>query len=238
MNVFDKARLREEVACAARAFAALGFVHAFGHVSARLASTLLITPTRPPLATQRATDILETDFEGRVINGFDDARPIEVFLHIGIYRVRADVAAICRTHAPAASLWRGGSVPPIQHGFGGIAENVATYDGVDLIHNVSLGSAAAAALGSADALVLRGNGVLAVGPSVGEAAARMWGFEERCAVGLRERGAALGAEELRARQRWYPAEEKRIWAWLQHLADNHGEGRSMVRPLPSHDRPN
>ena len=109
----DNARLREEVACAARAFAALGFVHAFGHVSARLASTLLITPTRPPLATQRAADILETDFEGRVISGTADARPIEVFLHIGIYRARADVAAICRTHAPAASLWRGGSVPPI-----------------------------------------------------------------------------------------------------------------------------
>ena len=234
----DNARLREEVACAARAFAALGFVHAFGHVSARLASTLLISPTRPPLATQRATDILETDFEGRVISGTADARPIEVFLHIGIYRARADVAAICRTHAPTASLWRGGSVPPVQHGFGGIAANVATYDGVDLIHNASLGSIAAAALGSADALVLRGNGVLAVGPSVGKAAARMWGFEERCAVGLRERGAAFGAEELRARQRWYPAEEKRIWAWLQHLADNPGEGRSMARPLPSHDRPN
>ena len=238
MNVFDKARLREEVACAARAFAALGFVHAFGHVSARLASTLLISPTRPPLATQRATDILETDFEGRVINGFDDARPIEVFLHIGIYRVRADVAAICRTHAPAASLWRGGSVPPVQHGFGGIAANVATYDGVDLIHNASLGSTAAAALGRADALVLRGNGVLAVGPSVGEAAARMWGLEERCAVGLREREAAFGAEELRARQRWYPAEEKRIWAWLQHLADNPGDARSMAGPLHSHGHPN
>jgi HCOMODA/2-hydroxy-3-carboxy-muconic semialdehyde decarboxylase len=234
----DTARLREEVACAARAFAALGFVHAFGHVSARLASTLLITPTRPPLATQRAIDILETDFEGRVVGGTDDARPIEVFLHIGIYRARAAVAAICRTHAPAASLWRGGSVPPIAHGFGGIVANVATYDGVDLIHDASLGSTAAAALGNADALVLRGNGVLAVGPSVGEAAARMWSLEERCAVGLRERGVALGADELRARQRWYKAEEKRIWAWLQHLANSPGDARSMALPLPSHDHPN
>jgi HCOMODA/2-hydroxy-3-carboxy-muconic semialdehyde decarboxylase len=234
----DNARLREEVACAARAFAALGFVHAFGHVSARLASTLLITPTRPPLATQRAADILETDFEGLVISGTADARPIEVFLHIGIYRARTDVAAICRTHAPAASLWRGGLVPPIAHGFGGIAATVATFDQVDLIHNASLASAAATALGNSNALVLRGNGVLAVGPSVGEAAARMWSLEERCAVGLRERAVALGADELRARQRWYPAEEKRIWAWLQHLADNPGDAAGMARPLHSHDHPN
>jgi ribulose-5-phosphate 4-epimerase/fuculose-1-phosphate aldolase len=224
----DTGRLREEVACAARAFAALGFVHAFGHVSARLASSVLITPTRPALATQRAADILETDFEGRVISGNADARPIEVFLHIGIYRVRADVAAICRTHAPAASLWRGGSVPPIAHGFGGIAANVASHDEVDLIHNTSMGSAAAAALGNADALVLRGNGVLSVGRSVGEAAARMWGLEERCAVAQLEPGAAFSPDQLRARERWYPAEEKRIWAWLQHLADNAGGYRGVA----------
>jgi HCOMODA/2-hydroxy-3-carboxy-muconic semialdehyde decarboxylase len=234
----DNARLREEVACAARAFAALGFVHAFGHVSARLTSTLLITPTRPPLATQRAADILETDFEGRVVSGSADARPIEVFLHIGIYQARADVAAICRTHAPTASLWRGGSVPPIQQGFGGIAASIATYDDVDLIHNASLGAAAATALGAAHTLVLRGNGVLAVGPSVGEAAARMWGLEERCAVGLRERGAAFSADELRARQRWYPAEERRIWAWLQYLADHPADARDVARPLRPHDHPN
>jgi len=49
---------------------------------------------------------------------------------------------------------------------------------------------------------------------------------------------AWGADELRARQRWYPAEEKRIWAWLQHLADNPGDARSMARHLHSHDHPN
>ena len=138
--------LRQEAACAARAFASLGFVHAFGHVSARCDSTLLITPTSPPLATQRDADILEVNFDGKVLHGDLNARPIEVFLHIGIYRARPDVAAICRTHAPAASLWPA-TVAPILHGFGGIAANVATFDEVDLIHNPSLGAAAAAALG-------------------------------------------------------------------------------------------
>jgi HCOMODA/2-hydroxy-3-carboxy-muconic semialdehyde decarboxylase len=207
--------LRHDMACAARAFAVLGFVHAFGHVSARCGSTLLITPTRPPLATQRGADVLDVDFDGKVLHGDATARPIEIFLHIGI----------CRTHAAAASLWPA-AVPPIVHGFGGLAAKVATFDEVDLIHNPSLGAAAAAALGNSDALVLRGNGALAVGASVGEAAARMWSLEERCAMALRQGTAAkpFSPEELRARQRWYPAEQDRIWAWLQNLGGGAADG--------------
>lgn len=229
--------LRQEAACAARAFASLGFVHAFGHVSARCDLTLLITPTSPPLATQRDADILEVNFDGKVLHGDSNARPIEVFLHIGIYRARPDVAAICRTHAPAASLWPA-TVAPILHGFGGIAANVATFDEVDLIHNPSLGAAAAAALGDSSALILRGNGVLAVGASVGEAAARMWSLEERCATALRQGPAAqpFSAEELQARQRWYPAEQNRIWTWLKHLGGDAADGRGMARSLPEPDR--
>jgi ribulose-5-phosphate 4-epimerase/fuculose-1-phosphate aldolase len=229
--------LRQETACAARAFASLGFVHAFGHVSARCGSTFLITPTWPPLATQHDADILEADFDGKVLHGDSNARPIEVFLHIGIYRARPDVAAICRTHAPAASLWPA-TVAPILHGFGGIAANVATFDQVDLIHNPSLGAAAAAALGNSDALILRGNGVLAVGASVSEAAARMWSLEERCAVALRQGPAAkpFSAEELQARRRWYPAEQNRIWTWLQHLGGVTADGHAMARSLHEPDR--
>jgi ribulose-5-phosphate 4-epimerase/fuculose-1-phosphate aldolase len=228
--------LRQETACAARAFASLGFVHAFGHVSARCGSTLLITPTRPPLAMQRDADILEADFDGKVLHGEANARPLEIFLHIGIYRARPDVAAICRTHAPAASLWPP-AVPPILHGFGGIAASVATFDEVDLIHNPLLGAAAAAALGNSHALILRGNGVLAVGASVGEAAARMWSLEERCAVALRQGPAAkpFSAEELQARRRWYPAEQNRIWTWLQHLGGGAADGRAMARSLHERD---
>src|SRR5579863_457781 len=101
----DVGNLREDVATAARAFSRLSYVHAFGHVSARRENSLLITPTRPPLAAQRATDLIEVDFDGKVVSGDASARPIEVFLHAGIYRARADVNAICRTHAPHASIW-------------------------------------------------------------------------------------------------------------------------------------
>jgi ribulose-5-phosphate 4-epimerase/fuculose-1-phosphate aldolase len=89
------------------------------------------------------------------------------------------------------------------------------------------------ALGASDALILRGNGVLAVGASIAEAAARMWSLEERSALALRQgaAGKPFTAEELQARQRWCPAEQNRIWLWLQHLGQSAAESRGMARPL-------
>ncbi len=212
--------IRKDIATAARSFSRLGYVHAFGHISGRLESSLLLTPTRPPLAIQEATNVLEVDFDGRVVSGDAGARPIEAFLHIGIYKARPEVRAICRTHAPYASVWpANGEAPSVQHGFGGIAGVVAMYDGCDLIHTPELGATAAARLGKTDALLLRGNGVLTVGLSVGEAAARMWGLEERCAQAWRQgiHAAPFSPEDLAARSRWYAAESERVWNWLKQV---------------------
>lgn len=214
---------RIDIALVARAFSRLKYVHAFGHVSQRLEGSLLLTPTRPPLATQSADDILEVDFDGKVLSGDAKARPIEVFLHTGIFEARADVTAICRTHAPWASVWpANGEAPAIQHGFGGLVNSVAAYDGCDLIHKPELGAAVATQLGDADALILRGNGVLTVGLTLGEAAARMWSLEERCAQAWRQGAdpSPFSAKDLAARARWYPAEAERIWTWLKYLGSS------------------
>jgi HCOMODA/2-hydroxy-3-carboxy-muconic semialdehyde decarboxylase len=214
---------REDVATAARAFSRLQYVHAFGHVSVRLENSLLITPTRPPLAAVRAGDLIEVDFDGKVVSGDASARPIEVFLHIGVYRARADASAICRTHAPYASVWPpNGEVPSIQHGFGGIVGVVAAFDFCDLIHSPETGARAAASLGAANGLMLRGNGVLTVGGTVAEAAVRMWSLEERCAQAWRQGNhpAPFTQEDLAARARWYPAEAERTWTWMKYLGSN------------------
>jgi HCOMODA/2-hydroxy-3-carboxy-muconic semialdehyde decarboxylase len=212
-------RLREDLVAAAHGFAKLGYMHAFGHVSARRKASILITPTRPPFAAQGPSDIIEVGFDGAVLSGDRQARPLEVFLHLGIYRARVDVHAICRAHPPAASLWWGDALLPVQHGFGGIVGELAGHDFVDLIHNAELGGAAAQSLGGAGGLFLRGNGALTVGKDVGEAAARMWSLEERCAFALRQGGkpTPFSDENLRDRQRWYAAEAERIWAWLKQL---------------------
>ncbi len=225
----DAEKIREDAATAARAFSRLGYVHAFGHVSVRSANSLRITPTRPPLGAVRGADLIEVDWEGKVVSGDAAARPIEVFLHIAIYKARADVGAICRTHAPYASVWPpNGEVPAIQHGFGGIAGDVQTYDGGDLIHSQGLGSAAAVRLGKADGLILRGNGVVTVGRTLSEAAARMWSLEERFAQASRQGNhpAPFSAADLAARSRWYPAESERIWTWIQYLGSSESAAKS------------
>jgi HCOMODA/2-hydroxy-3-carboxy-muconic semialdehyde decarboxylase len=222
---------RNEMATAARAFSRLGYVHAFGHVSVRLERSLLITPTQPPLAMQCATDVMEVNFRGDVTGGDAAVRPIEVFLHIGIYRARTDVQAICRTHAPYASTWPSdGQLPPVQHGFGGIVGAIATSEACDLIHTADLGARVAERLGAANALLLRGNGVLTVGRTLGEAAARMWSLEERFAQARRQgtHQTPFSCEDLAARARWYPAETERIWIWLKYL----GSRDSAVQSTP------
>lgn len=217
---------RSDIATAARAFSRLNYVHAFGHFSARHENSILITPTRPPLAVQRKADLLKVNLEGSVVKGDPGARPLEVFLHTEIYKQRPAVMAICRTHAPFASVWPAhGETPPVQHGFGGISGDIAFYEGSDLIHTANLGASAGHYLGSADALILRGNGVLTVGRTLGEAAARMWGLEERYAQVWRQGShqISLSAGELAARSRWYPAEAERIWNWLKYLGSEDSE---------------
>ena len=212
---------REEIVVAARAFARLGYMHGFGHISIRDGDGVLITPTRPPFLSQQPADVLRCDGNGQVQSGTAKNRPIEVFLHLGIYAARKDVNAICRTHAPYSSAIQSErSVPPIRHGFGGIAETIAVHDETDLIHNIEMGRRAASTLGNSDALILRGNGVLTVGTTVGQAAARMWSLEERCVFNklTPDDAISFSKEELAARKNWYEAESDRIWIWLQQSA--------------------
>ncbi len=214
---------REDIAVAVRAMSALGYIHAFGHVSTRVSEGILITPTSPPPRWQQSSCLLKVDFEGNLLEGEQSALPIEVFLHLGIYRARPEVNAICRTHSTNASIWgRTGKQPPLHHGFGGFIQDVALFHEFDLVHTMALGAAAAEAMGSADALLLKGNGALTTGSSVAEAAAKTWALEERCtyALALQEGADELEINERHMRKRWYAAEMARVWSWLKSL-DHH-----------------
>lgn len=211
--------LPHDLALLMRAFAALGYVGAFGHSSLRSDTGAWITPTSPPPAGHTRHHMLHVDQNGDVLSGNPASRPIEVFLHVAVYAARPDVLAICRTHAPmASSMTCESELPPIVHGFGGLVRTLARYDDCDLVHSVQKGQAAARALGDAEALLLRGNGVLTVGASLSQAAARMWALEERCRYASVCRTArSFEAAEYQARSVWYPAEQERIWTWLRAL---------------------
>jgi HCOMODA/2-hydroxy-3-carboxy-muconic semialdehyde decarboxylase len=122
-----------EVALVARALARLGFVHAFGHVSARAGGRkVLLTPTAPPLDEVAGGEVLELDRAGRVVRGVAGNRPLEAALHLAVYEAQPEVGAICRVQAPAIAAHATlGAVPPLLHGFGGMVEPVAWWDDPD-----------------------------------------------------------------------------------------------------------
>lgn len=203
-----------EVAEAARIITGAGLVEAFGHVSARSGDGFLITSTRP-LGGATAEDVHAVDREGRAVADATDV-PLETPMHAAIYSARSDVQAICRTHSPAAVRAGAlGEVPPLVHGLGGIAGDVAVSSRTDLVTDEEGGSEIAEDLGSADCLLIRGNGSIATGRTLAEAVVRARYLEERClaAQGLELDG--WRAEELEPRARWFEKETTRAFAWMQ-----------------------
>ncbi|MBN8866350.1 MAG: class II aldolase/adducin family protein [Solirubrobacterales bacterium] len=205
---------RADVAEAARIITEAGLVEAFGHVSARTVDGFMITATRP-LGAAGENDVYEI-VDGRPAEGATDV-PLEVPMHAAVYAAREDVNAICRTHSPAAvEAGARGEVPPLVHGLAGLAGEVAVCGRTDLVADPEAGREIAEDLGSADCLLIRGNGSIATGLCLANAVVRARYLEERCLVG---RGLApddgWGTDRLKPRSRWFEKETSRAWAWLR-----------------------
>jgi HCOMODA/2-hydroxy-3-carboxy-muconic semialdehyde decarboxylase len=101
-----------------------------------------------------------------------------------------------------------------------MVEPVAFWDDPDLVAGEPVAAGVAAALGTAPAMLLAGNGGLAVGADLDQALARAWCLEDRCRVALAtgDRGRPLAPEALARRRRWYEAETARLARWLRHAA--------------------
>ncbi len=208
---------RARVAVVARILARAGLVHAFGHVSARTQDGLVITPVFPPLGALAETDVRVLAADGSPLDGERRGVPLEAPMHAAIYAARPDVSGICRIHGSAAAAWAARpEPPPLLHGFGGVVEPVAMWPDPDLIADTTGATGVATALGVGPAILLRGNGGLAVGRDLAEATARAWCLEDRCEVADRAGGTGVpfSHDELARRNRWYDAETARLWAWL------------------------
>jgi ribulose-5-phosphate 4-epimerase/fuculose-1-phosphate aldolase len=123
-----------------------------------------------------------------------------------IYRMRADVGAICRIHGEAESIL---SVLRLQVRpllFLGIilGGEVPVHDFGDLITDGIRGEAVARTIGNLQAVLLRGNGQVVLGTTLIEACARAIYLEE--AARMQIRAAALG------RPRYYAPEEIEAYA--------------------------
>jgi len=208
----------EEVIPAATALARKGLVDAFGHVSARVGDDVTLTPARPLGSLLAGDELVELPLDASEL---PDGAPKEAWIHLEIYKRRADVGGICRGQPEAVNQAAGARVPiRALHGQGAfVGAQVPVHDDARLVRDRELGAAVAERLGDGEAIVLRGNGAVTVGSTPGIAAARMVALEASAKANLAAASAGsaqpLSDEELGAWRAAAPELLGRLWAYLR-----------------------
>jgi HCOMODA/2-hydroxy-3-carboxy-muconic semialdehyde decarboxylase len=175
--------LAQRIRVACRAVARAGLSHAYGHCSARLdASSFLVSPAKPPALVADRDSPVRVTLDGPL----PESALSEVRLHREIYRRRAEIGGIVRFQSPKLmSLSTLGLTPKPRHGLGSyFAPAPPLWPDPRLVRDDGAAEAVAAALGGACAIVLRGNGALAAGRSLEEAAVLAWFLEDSARVEL------------------------------------------------------
>ncbi|MGH9254285.1 MAG: class II aldolase/adducin family protein [Vicinamibacterales bacterium] len=153
-----------------------------GHISVRHDQNpnhfLLSRDLAPELVT--AADLIEYDLDG---NPVSDKRQgyQERFIHAAIYKARPDVRSVVHAHTPSVLVFADSSIPlrPMYHMAAFLAGGVPNYEirkvpgsrGM-LVNNNPLGIALAQTLGDKAVALMRGHGVVIVGPNIPEAVSR------------------------------------------------------------------
>ncbi|KKC23928.1 class II aldolase/adducin family protein [Sphingomonas sp. SRS2] len=191
------AEARLEIAQASRILAGEAILDAFGHVSRRHPERdghFLIARARAP-ALVEPDDVVELDFDGRIVSGPDVPLFLERYLHAEIYRRRPDVEAVVHSHAMTVLPFAATPsvlVRPICHMCGFLHGTPCAFDAADhagpgsdlLIRNAALGAALAEHLGEAAVVLMRGHGYTAVGASIAMATYRAIYTARNCEVQL------------------------------------------------------
>ena len=169
--------LVEELVAGGHALYRAQLVTAFGHLSCRTAgSRWLITPPMPLGRLGLESEFSELDPDA---DELPVGVPREAWIHLAIARRRPEVSAICRAQPPTATALASAAVPIVPlHGQGSfLGTQVPVFDDAILVRDLDRADALADRLGQAPALLMRGNGAVTVGASIGEAVARMWVLE-------------------------------------------------------------
>jgi L-ribulose-5-phosphate 4-epimerase len=148
-----------------------GLVDYSGHISARIPGSdhLVILPHPVSRATVKPSDMVVTDFDGKLIEGQYNA-PSEVYMHARAYKARSDVQSVAHLHNHMAAVlsmtgkpfYPASSNPGAFFGPGPLP----LYMDPALIHSIEQGDAVAKVLGNSDAVLLRGHGSMVVGQSI------------------------------------------------------------------------
>jgi ribulose-5-phosphate 4-epimerase/fuculose-1-phosphate aldolase len=222
---FDATDLKAQMVTGCAIMSEQGLVEGFGHLSARLPGDRILMTPRKALGLVRPDELLTLDVQGNVVEGVGRAA-VETAMHLAIYRRRADVQAIARTHSRACAVF-GASARPVRavHRFGcHLGAEVPVHEDFALVGSPALGDAVADFLGERAAVLLRANGTLVTGPSLVEAVMRAVWLEESATIQLAALSAGLepryftADEAARAAAMDMPHEPQRAWEFYAALA--------------------
>jgi autoinducer 2 (AI-2) kinase len=172
--------IRELVVRVARELFAAGYLTATGgNVSARASEegTLWVTPTRLFKGEITETDLVRIRDDGSVVEG-DRVPTREWRMHWASYRARPESRGAVHTHSPYATAFAISAqrFPPI-HPDAVLLRDIPTVPWI-LPGSPELAEAVAQALKRASACLLRNHGVMAIGPTLREAAVQTMRIEE------------------------------------------------------------
>ncbi len=210
----QEARLQQ----AARALGGAGLVHAYGHCSIRLdAMTFLVCAPKPLALVGDAPGTL-----CRIDAPLPEGVLGEVRVHQQVYARREDVSAVCRIMPPALmALSTQGIVPVPRHGIGAYFAELPLWDDPRLLRDDASATALAQAMGSASAIVMRGNGAIVAEQTLERAVTLAWFLEDAArverdirAMGLDPALGLLSEAEIAARQVWGGGVAERMWEYL------------------------
>jgi len=145
----------------------------FGHVSVRIpgTETFLITRSIAP-GTATMKDILICDLEGNILQGKYQDTYSETVIHTGVYTTRPEVNSVIHfhsTHVIGLSM-AGVTVIPANLQMTAVGlEPIAVYEKMVFINKPEQGVEVARLLGANKAVILKGHGAVAVGPSIEDA---------------------------------------------------------------------
>lgn len=232
MSFASSAELRAEVLAACRVLTHFRIVEGFGHLSARVPGTdrILFTPRRA-LGLVTEDDLIELDPDGRQVAG-GGSPALEVAMHLAVYRRRRDVMAIARGHPRNVAAYACAAEPVhVAHGFGAnLGQTVAVFPQPFLVATREMGEGVAEMLGDGQAVILQGNGMLAVGHSVPHACVQALFLEETAELQLKALAAGFApryySAEGAARRHGDDRVHEPIRAWEYYVAV--AEGRIVV----------
>lgn len=215
----ETTELAGQLAAAGRALARHGLVSAFGHVSARASRHALLITAPVPLGTMRPDDVQSLDLDAADLAA---GVPKEAWIHREVALARPDVGAICRAQPPTATALASAGVPirPL-HGQGSfLGPEVPVHPNPRLVRDRDSARTLAQTLGAAPALIMRGNGAVTTGATIGEAVARMWVLEASAVMNATAAGCGtpvpLTDDEQQAWREVAPELLHRIWLHLSH----------------------